>query len=71
MKRKSMFGFVAAMAVTAFAAAASAQSPAPAAPPALRVIAFDGGWNLPIWAGQRQGFFEANGVTVQLGVYAS
>ena len=32
----------------------------------LRVIAFDGGWNLPVWAAQRQGFFEANGVTVQL-----
>jgi ABC-type nitrate/sulfonate/bicarbonate transport system substrate-binding protein len=32
----------------------------------LRVIAFDGGWNLPLWAAQRQGFFEANGVTVQL-----
>ena len=32
----------------------------------LRVIAFDGGWNLPVWAAQRQGFFEANGVTVHL-----
>jgi ABC-type nitrate/sulfonate/bicarbonate transport system substrate-binding protein len=32
----------------------------------VRVIAFDGGWNLPIWAGQRQGFFEANGVSVAL-----
>src|SRR6266542_3053131 len=32
----------------------------------LRVIAFDGGWNLPVWAAQRQGFFEANGVAVQL-----
>ena len=27
---------------------------------------FDGGWNLPVWAAQRQGFFEANGVAVQL-----
>src|SRR6266550_5486992 len=36
------------------------------APTSLRVIAFDGGWNLPIWAAQRQGFFEANGVAVQL-----
>ena len=36
----------------------------PATP--LRVIAFDGGWNLPVWAAQRQGFFEANGVAVQL-----
>lgn len=32
----------------------------------LRVITFDGGWNLPVWAAQRQGFFEANGVSVQL-----
>ena len=30
------------------------------------MIAFDGGWNLPVWAAQRQGFFEANGVTVQI-----
>src|SRR4030095_2491774 len=42
---------------------ASAQAPVPAP---LRVIAFDGGWNLPIWAAQRQGLFEANGVSVQL-----
>ena len=32
----------------------------------LRVIAFDGGWNLPIWAAQRQGFFAAHGVAVAL-----
>ena len=32
----------------------------------LRVIAFDGGWNLPVWAAQRQGFFAANGLAVQL-----
>jgi ABC-type nitrate/sulfonate/bicarbonate transport system substrate-binding protein len=42
-----------------------AQAPArPLAP--VRVISFDGGWNLPVWAAQRQGFFEANGVAVQL-----
>ena len=46
-------------------AGAGAQAPAPAPTP-LRVIAFDGGWNLPVWAAQRQGFFEANGVSVQL-----
>ena len=40
---------------------AHAQSPMP-----LRIITFDGGWNLPVWAAQRQGFFEANGVAVQL-----
>lgn len=32
----------------------------------MRVIAFDGGWNLPIWAGERQGLFAANGVGVAL-----
>lgn len=32
----------------------------------MRIIAFDGGWNLPIWAGERQGFFAANGVRVAL-----
>lgn len=32
----------------------------------LRVITFDGGWNLPLWAAQRQGLFEANGVAVQV-----
>jgi ABC-type nitrate/sulfonate/bicarbonate transport system substrate-binding protein len=46
-----------------FAVMGHAQAPAPTP---LRVIAFDGGWNLPIWAAQRQGFFEAQGVTVQL-----
>ena len=59
---RSLAGLVAAL---AFATGIEAQ--APAAPPTpLRVIAFDGGWNLPVWAAQRQGFFEANGVSVQL-----
>ena len=44
------------------AAGAAAQAPPPVL---LRVIAFDGGWNLPVWAALRQGFFEANGVSVQ------
>ena len=43
------------------AASAAAQVPTP-----LRVVSFDGGWNLPLWAAQRQGFFEANGVAVQV-----
>ena len=51
--------------VCAFGIQAQAQTPAPAPAP-LRVIAFDGGWNLPIWAAQRQGFFDAQGVAVQL-----
>jgi ABC-type nitrate/sulfonate/bicarbonate transport system substrate-binding protein len=45
--------------------AAHAQ-PAPRPLQTLQVISFDGGWNLPIWAAQRQGFFEANGLAVQL-----
>jgi ABC-type nitrate/sulfonate/bicarbonate transport system substrate-binding protein len=32
----------------------------------LRVVAFDGGWNLPIWIGQQQGFFAAAGVDLVL-----
>ena len=50
-----------ALALLACLASVIAQAQTP-----LRVIAFDGGWNLPVWAAQRQGFFEANGVTVQL-----
>lgn len=50
---------VVALAASFFALAVQAQT-------LLRVIAFDGGWNLPVWAAQRQGFFEANGVAVQL-----
>ena len=49
------------LATWGFVAAAHAQTPTP-----LRVISFDGGWNLPVWAATRQGFFEANGVAVQL-----
>ena len=32
----------------------------------LNVIVFPGGFNLPIWAAERQGFFEQNGVRVVL-----
>ena len=32
----------------------------------LEVIVFPGGFNLPIWAAERQGFFDANGVRVAL-----
>jgi ABC-type nitrate/sulfonate/bicarbonate transport system substrate-binding protein len=32
----------------------------------LRVVVFPGGFNLPTWAAQRQGFFEQNGVSVDL-----
>jgi ABC-type nitrate/sulfonate/bicarbonate transport system substrate-binding protein len=32
----------------------------------LSVIVFPGGFNLPLWAAERQGFFESNGVRVTL-----
>ena len=32
----------------------------------LRVVVFPGGFNLPLWAAQRQGFLEENGVSVSL-----
>jgi ABC-type nitrate/sulfonate/bicarbonate transport system substrate-binding protein len=47
------------------AVAASAQGQPPPRT-SLRVLAFDGGWNLPIWAAQRNGLFEAQGLDVQL-----
>jgi ABC-type nitrate/sulfonate/bicarbonate transport system substrate-binding protein len=57
----------------AMAGSACAQAPAPApapiapAPPTmLNVIAFAGGWNLPLWVAQRQGFFEQQGLDVRL-----
>jgi len=53
------------IALIASMVAITVQAQAPAPTP-LRVIAFDGGWNLPVWAAQRQGFFEAQGVSVQL-----
>ncbi|TMQ11493.1 MAG: ABC transporter substrate-binding protein [Deltaproteobacteria bacterium] len=58
---------LAGLALAAIVGPAAAQ-PAPAAAPPrpLRVIAFEGGHNLPIWAAQRQGFFEDNGVKVAL-----
>jgi ABC-type nitrate/sulfonate/bicarbonate transport system substrate-binding protein len=63
MSVRAVLGFLLACMV---APAAQAQSAAPAAPTALRVITFDGGWNLPLWAAQRQGFFRAQGVDVQV-----
>ena len=32
----------------------------------LRVSVFNGAWNLPIWVAQKQGFFDAAGVDVQV-----
>ena len=54
-------------ALLAISPGADLHAQAPAAPPMpVRVISFDGGWNLPVWAAQRQGYFEAHGVSVQL-----
>ncbi|SNT11306.1 ABC-type nitrate/sulfonate/bicarbonate transport system, substrate-binding protein [Noviherbaspirillum humi] len=51
----------------------SAQAQAPAAPtpaaPALKplkLIVFDGGWNLPLWAAQRQGYFNEAKLAVDM-----
>ena len=65
LSRIAAWFFAAALA----AGPSAAQTPAPATanpvPATLRVITFDGGWNLPLWAAQRQGFFRAHGVDVQ------
>ena len=56
--------FFACLALALASALAFAQTPPPLA--SLRVLAFDGGWNLPIWVAQRNGLFEAQGLSVQL-----
>ena len=56
--------FFAALVLALASLAAHGQASAPLA--TLRVLAFDGGWNLPIWAAQRNGLFEAQGLNVQL-----
>ena len=60
----SVIRFLVGFAICSLAGWGCAQSPPVPAP--LRVIAFDGGWNLPLWAAQRQGYFEAQGVAVAL-----
>ena len=51
----------------AFALCASANAqPQPESRTTVRVVAFAGGWNLPLWAAQRQGFFERQGLAVEL-----
>ena len=58
----------AALVGVAFACVASAAAAQGQARPlaTLHVLAFDGGWNLPIWVAQRNGLFEAQGLDVQL-----
>jgi ABC-type nitrate/sulfonate/bicarbonate transport system substrate-binding protein len=62
---RRLVAVVAGIAFALSAGTADAQGQAPALTP-LHVLAFDGGWNLPLWAGQRNGFFEAQGVRVDL-----
>src|SRR5262245_9195093 len=53
--------------ITLGIAGPAAAQPAANPPPKLvRVVAFEGGHNLAVWAAQRQGFFEENGVKVAL-----
>ena len=54
--------------ILAACAAAVLSGPATAQPKmqSLNVIVFPGGFNLPTWAAERQGFFESNGVRVAL-----
>lgn len=52
--------FLAFIAVAALSGAAMAQPKLQT----LNVIVFPGGWNLPIWAAERQGFFEQNGLRI-------
>lgn len=65
----SLLRVLALLVAVATAGMARAQAPAPVVPAAttvLNVIAFAGGWNLPLWVAQRQGFFEQQELAVQL-----
>ena len=70
MKQRWFHALAAVIAVFSFGAAPPlAAQTAPAIAPTLvplRLIAFAGGWNLPLWVAQRQGFFEQEGLAVQL-----
>jgi ABC-type nitrate/sulfonate/bicarbonate transport system substrate-binding protein len=46
--------------------AAGTPGPVRAEAPTLEVIVFAGGFNWPIWAAQKQGYFARNGITVHL-----
>lgn len=72
IRMKTLISIVAAAALmTGSISPSFAQSsPAPVAHPnptqTLRVIGFAGGFNLPIWAGQRQGYFTDEKLNIQL-----
>jgi ABC-type nitrate/sulfonate/bicarbonate transport system substrate-binding protein len=57
---------VLAVVASLWVALAGAQSAPAQAPVVVGVITIKRGWDLPFWAAQRQGFFEAHGVSVQL-----
>lgn len=61
---KFVAGFLAGCALALTAHAQAPAQPKPLQP--LNVITFDGGWNLPVWAAQRQGFFADNGIALNL-----
>jgi ABC-type nitrate/sulfonate/bicarbonate transport system substrate-binding protein len=63
---KTLRAFALLVVVITTAGGSRAQAPAPPVQPVLNVIAFAGGWNLPLWVAQRQGFFEQQGLAVQL-----
>src|SRR5689334_305663 len=50
----------------ALAASRVRAQPAPPEPKRLRVIAFAGGWNLPLWVAQREGHLEREGLALEL-----
>ena len=62
---RAIAAVVAGIALALMGVTGAAQGQAPALTP-LHVLAFDGGWNLPIWAAQRNGLFEAQGLRVEL-----
>ena len=62
MRRLAAWIVFFAFGVVACAVQAQGQQP----PTTLHVLAFDGGWNLPIWVAQRNGLFEGQGIDVQL-----
>ena len=59
--------FITLLCLCALAPCASAQTPAAAKPlQTVNLITFPGGFNLPAWVAERQGFFAKHGVAVKL-----
>jgi len=67
MRRRRVLALAASPAVAALACVAPTRARAQAASrTSVRVVAFAGGWNLPLWAAERQGFFAQRGIAVEL-----